>query len=101
MELEVLVEQYKNINDKLDKISNKVENLGTETVIQRMDIDQLKAEIVFLKTKQDGISKDIEELRTKPVKEKAERWSTVMNVILKGIAGLFVTAMLAYIGLKV
>lgn len=101
MELDTLFEQYKSIDDKLDKISGKVEKLGTETIVQRMDIDHLKAEIVLLKTKQDNISKDIEELRTRPIKEKAERWTGIINVILKGIAGLFVTAMLAYIGLKV
>ena len=70
-ELEVLVNQYKNIDSKLDKISDKGEKLSTETVVQRLDIDHLKAEVVLLKKQQDEILARIDELEDLPNKEKA------------------------------
>ena len=100
-ELEVLVNQYKNIDSKLDKISDKVEKLSTETVVQRLDIDHLKAEVVLLKKQQDEILARIDELEDLPNKEKAEKWSTVVNNVLKVLSGLFTTAMLTYIGIKI
>ena len=100
-ELEILVSQYKNIDSKLDKISDKVEKLSTETIVQRLDIDHLKAEVVLLKNKQDELLTRIDELEGLPNKEKAEKWTIIVNNILKGIAGIFIAAMLAYIGIKV
>lgn len=96
----LLVKQYENINTKLDKISDKVTSLNNETIVQRMDIDHLKAEVVLLKDEQRTVKEQITELKNADNTKKAKRWDTIINRVLVGICSLVGAAVLAFLGIK-
>lgn len=96
----LLVKQYENINTKLDKISDKVTSLNNETIVQRMDIDHLKAEVVLLKDEQRTVKEQITELKNADNTKKAKRWDTIINRVLIGICSLVGAAVLAFLGIK-
>lgn len=96
----LLVKQYENINTKLDKISDKVTSLNNETIVQRMDIDHLKAEVVLLKDEQRNVKEQINLLENADNAKKAKRWDTIINRVLIGICSIVGAAVLAFLGIK-
>lgn len=99
-EIDVLINLSRSIESKIDKVSDKVEKLSNENVVQKMDIDFLKAEVALIKSKQKEMQETLNEIEDAPVKEKAEKWKTIVDYILKAFLGLVFTATLAYIGIK-
>lgn len=97
----LLVKQYENINNKLDKISDKVTTLNNETIVQRMDIDHLKAEVVLLKDEQRTVKEQIDTLKNADNVKKAKNWDTVINRVLIGICSIVGTAVLVFLGIKI
>lgn len=98
-EIDVLINLSRSIESKIDKVSDKVEKLSNENVVQKMDIDFLKAEVALIKSKQKEMQETLNEIEDAPVKEKAEKWKTIIDYALKAILGLLFTALLAYIGI--
>ena len=96
----LLVKQYENINTKLDKISDKVTSLNNETIVQRMDIDHLKAEVVLLKDEQRSVKEQISELKNADNTKKAKHWDTIINRVLIGACSVVGAAVLAFLGIK-
>lgn len=92
--LSMLSSQYKNIENKLDKLSDKMEILSTETAIQRNDIDSLKLDINDLKIEQVRLKNDLDKVQVIHNTTKSKRYDLVMNVIVKSI----VTLLLSLIG---
>lgn len=99
--IELLTTLVKGIDAKIDKVSSKVEKLTEDNIVQKTDIERIKAEILLIKTRQSDLSNKIDEVEGAAIKEKAERWNMVVNNIIKAIVGLAFTAILAYIGIKV
>lgn len=99
-EIDVLISLSRSIESKIDKVSDKVEKLSNENVVQKMDIDFLKAEVTLIKSKQKEMQEALDNVKIEPVKEKAEKWKTIIDYTLKAILGLLFTALLAYIGIK-
>ena len=106
--LEVLVDQYKTINSKLDKITDKVEQISTETAIQRVEIDSLKNDVIRLQKKQSELKDEIESVRNnisklekQPVESKSKKYDTVVLNILRiaiaTVSSLIVTGIIAWI----
>lgn len=99
--IELLTTLVKGIDTKIDNVSSKVEKLTEDNIVQKTDIERIKAEILLIKTRQSDLSNKIDEVESAAIKEKAERWNMVVNNIIKAIVGLAFTAILAYIGIKV
>lgn len=99
-EIDVLINLSRSIESKIDKVSDKVEKLSNENVVQKMDIDFLKAEVALIKSKQKEMQETLDKVENAPIKEKAEKWKTIIDYTLKAILGLLFTALLAYIGIK-
>lgn len=99
--IEVLIALVKGIDTKIDNVSSKVEKLTEDNIVQKTDIERIKAEILLIKTRQSDLSNKIDEVEGAALKEKAEKWNMVVNNIIKAIVGLAFTAILAYIGIKV
>lgn len=106
--LEVLVDQYKTINSKLDKINDKVEHISTENAIQRVEIDSLKKDISELQKKQSELKEDIKsvknnisKLEKQPAESKSKKYDTVVLNILRiaitAASTLIVTGIIAWI----
>jgi predicted nuclease with TOPRIM domain len=106
--LEVLVDQYKTINSKLDKITDKVEQISTENAVQRVEIDTLKNDIIELQKKQSELKEEIKsvknnisKLEKQPAESKSKKWDTVvLNILRIAIAAastLVVTGIIAWI----
>lgn len=106
--LEVLIDQYKTINNKLDKITGKVEQISTETAVQKVEIDTLKNDIIDLQKKQSELKDEIESLKNnisklekQPAESKSKKWDTVvLNIIRIAIAAtstLIVAGIIAWI----
>lgn len=98
--IDVLVALVKGIDTKIDNVSSKVEKLTEDNIVQKTDIERIKAEILLIKTRQSDLSNKIDEVESAAIKEKAERWNMVVNNIIKALASLAFTAILAYIGIK-
>lgn len=106
--LDVLIDQYKTINNKLDKITGKVEQISTETSIQRIEIDNLKTDVIELQKKQSDLKKDIESVKTnisklenQPSEYKSKKYDTVvlniLRVFISAISVIIVTGIIAWI----
>lgn len=106
--LEVLIDQYKTINNKLDKITDKVEQISTETAIQRVEIDALKNDIIELQKKQSELKDEIEsvknnisKLEKQPAESKSKKWDTVvLNILRVAVAAgstLIIAGIIAWI----
>lgn len=100
--IEVLIDQYKNINSKLDKIADKVEHISTETAIQEVEINSLKNDIINLQKKQSALKDDIEsvknnvsKLEKQPAESKSKKWDTVVLNILRVAVGAGTTLIVA------
>lgn len=99
--IEVLTTLVKGIDTKIDNVASKVEKLTEDNIVQKTDIERIKAEILLIKTRQSELSNKIDEIEDKDLKEKAEKWNIIVNNIIKTLASLAFTAILAYIGIKV
>ena len=99
--IELLTTLVKGIDSKIDNVSSKVEKLTEDNIVQKTDIERIKAEILLIKTRQSDLSNKIEDIEDRDLKEKAERWNIIVNNIIKAIVSLAFTAILAYIGIKV
>ena len=99
--IELLTTLVKGIDTKIDKVSSKVEKLTEDNIVQKTDIERIKAELSLIKTRQSDLSNKVNEIEDRGLKEKAERWNMIVNNIIKAIVGLAFTAILAYIGIKV
>lgn len=106
--LEVLIDQYKTINNKLDKITDKVEQISTENAVQRVEINTLKNDIIELQKKQSELKDEIETVKTnisklekQPAESKSKKWDTVvLNIIRVAVATastLIVAGIIAWI----
>ena len=106
--LEVLIDQYKTINNKLDKITDKVEKISTENAVQKVEIDTLKNDIISLQKKQSELKDEIEsvknnisKLEKQPAESKSKKWDTiVLNIIRIAVATastLIVAGIIAWI----
>lgn len=106
--LEVLIDQYKNINNKLDKITGKVEQISTETAIQRVEIDSLKNDVIILHKKQselrdeiESIKDNISKLENQPAESKSKKYDTVvlniLRVFISAVSVIIVTGIIAWI----
>lgn len=106
--LEVLIDQYKTINIKLDKITDKVEQISTENAIQRVETDTLKKDISELQKKQSELKEDIKSIKNnisklekQPAESKSKKYDTVvLNILRIAIAAastLIVTGIIAWI----
>lgn len=100
MEIDILYDQYKKIDSKLDAIVTTVSSLATVSTAQKVDLEYLKEDVAELQLEQKRLAKELEELRDAPALAKAEKWKIVTNSILKSIATVVVSAMLAYLGIK-
>lgn len=100
MEIDILYDQYKKIDSKLDAIVTTVSNLATVSTAQKVDLEHVKEDVEELKLEQKRLAKELEELKDAPNLDKAEKWKVVTNSILKSIATIIVSAMLAYLGIK-
>lgn len=100
MEIDILYDQYKKIDSKLDAIVTTVSNLATVSTAQKVDLEHVKEDVEELKLEQKRLAKELEELKDAPNLDKAEKWKIVTNSILKSIATIAVSAMLAYLGIK-
>lgn len=98
--IDVLVTLVKGIDAKIDNVSSKVEKLTEDNIVQKTDIERIKAEILLIKTRQSDLSNKIDEIETRSVKEKAEKWNMIVNNAIKALVSLAFTAILAYIGIK-
>lgn len=99
--IELLTTLVKGIDSKIDNVSSKVEKLTEDNIVQKTDIERIKAEILLIKTRQSDLSNKIDEIEDRGLKEKAERWNMIVNNAIKAIVSLAFTAILAYIGIKV
>lgn len=99
--IELLTTLVKGIDSKIDNVSSKVEKLTEDNIVQKTDIERIKAEILLIKTRQSDLSNKIDEIETRGVKEKAEKWNMIVNNAIKALVSLAFTAILAYIGIKV
>lgn len=99
--IKVLIELVKGIDSKIDSVSSKVEKLTEDNIVQKTDIERIKAEILLIKTRQSDLSNKIDEVEDKGLKEKAERWNMIVSNAIKTLVSLAFTAMLAYVGIKV
>lgn len=99
--IELLTTLVKGIDSKIDNVSSKVEKLTEDNIVQKTDIERIKAEILLIKTRQSDLSNKIDEVESAAIKEKAEKWNMIVNNTIKAIVGLAFTAILAYIGIKV
>lgn len=99
--IELLTTLVKGIDTKIDNVSSKVEKLTEDNIVQKTDIERIKAEILLIKTRQSDLSNKIDEIETRSVKEKAEKWNMIVNNAIKALVSLAFTAILAYIGIKV
>lgn len=106
--LEVLVDQYKNIDNKLDKIACKVEQISTETAIQGVEINTLKNDVIELQRKQSDLKKEIEsvknnisKLEKQPAEYKSKKYDTVvlniLRVFISAVSVIIVTGIIAWI----
>lgn len=106
--LDVLVDQYKNINNKLDKISCKVEQISTETAVQGVEINNLKNDVIELQKKQSELKKEIEsvknnisKLEKQPVEYKSKKYDTVvlnvLRIFISAASVIIVTGIIAWI----
>lgn len=100
MEIDILYDQYKKIDSKLDAIVTTVSNLATVSTAQKVDLEHVKEDVEELKLEQKRLAKELEELKDAPNLDKAEKWKVVTNSILKSIATVAASAMLAYLGIK-
>lgn len=100
MEIDILYDQYKKIDSKLDAIVTTVSNLATVSTAQKVDLEHVKEDVEELKLEQKRLAKELEELKDAPNLDKAEKWKVVTNSILKSVATIAVSAMLAYLGIK-
>lgn len=100
MEIDILYDQYKKIDSKLDAIVTTVSNLATVSTAQKVDLEHVKEDVEELKLEQKRLAKELEELKDAPNLDKVEKWKIVTNSILKSIATIAVSAMLAYLGIK-
>lgn len=100
MEIDILYDQYKKIDSKLDAIVTTVSSLATVSTAQKVDLEHVKEDVEELKLEQKRLAKELEELKNAPNLDKAEKWKIVTNSILKSIATIAVSAMLAYLGIK-
>lgn len=100
MEIDILYDQYKKIDSKLDAIVTTVSNLATVSTAQKVDLEHVKEDVDELKLEQKRLAKELEELKDAPNLDKAEKWKVVTNSILKSIATVAASAMLAYLGIK-
>lgn len=98
--IELLTTLVKGIDSKIDNVSSKVEKLTEDNIVQKTDIERIKAEILLIKTRQSDLSNKIDEIETRSVKEKAEKWNMIVNNAIKALVSLAFTAILAYIGIK-
>lgn len=99
--IELLTTLVKGIDSKIDSVSSKVEKLTEDNIVQKTDIERIKAEILLIKTRQSDLSNKIDEIENRSVKEKAEKWNMIVNNAIKALVSLAFTAILAYIGIKV
>lgn len=106
--LEVLIDQYKNINNKLDKISCKVEQISTETAVQGVEINTLKNDVIELQKKQSELKKEIEsvknsifKLEKQPSEYKSKKYDTVvlniLRVVISAVSVIILTGIIAWI----
>lgn len=100
MEIDILYDQYKKIDSKLDAIVTTVSNLATVSTAQKVDLEHVKEDVDELKLEQKRLAKELEELKNAPNLDKAEKWKVVTNSILKSVATIAVSTMLAYLGIK-
>ena len=100
MEIDILYDQYKKIDSKLDAIVTTVSSLATVSTAQKVDLEHVKEDVEELKMEQKRLAKELEELKNAPNLDKAEKWKVVTNSILKSVATVAVSAMLAYLGIK-
>lgn len=100
MEIDILYDQYKKIDSKLDAIVTTVSNLATVSTAQKVDLEHVKEDVEELKLEQKRLAKELEELKDAPNLDKAEKWKVVTNSILKSVATVAASAMLAYLGIK-
>lgn len=98
--IELLTTLVKGIDSKIDNVSSKVEKLTEDNIVQKTDIERIKAEILLIKTRQSDLSNKIDEIENRSVKEKAEKWNMIVNNAIKALVSLAFTAILAYIGIK-
>ena len=96
--LDVLIAQYKNIDDKLNTISDRLVDIGTDTAINKNDILSLKEDVASLKMKQATLSKELNDLNLKlrdtanivPL-EKSKKWDGLLSLIVKNIVPYVIT----------
>lgn len=98
--IDVLVTLVKGIDTKIDNVSSKVEKLTEDNIVQKTDIERIKAELLLIKTRQSDLSNKVDEIEGREIKEKAERWNIIVNNAIKALVSLAFTAILAYIGIK-
>lgn len=100
MEIDILYDQYKKIDSKLDAIVTTVSNLATVSTAQKVDLEHVKEDVDELKLEQKRLAKELEELKDAPNLAKAEKWKIVTNSILKSVATVAASTMLTYLGIK-
>lgn len=96
--LDVLIAQYKNIDTKLNTISDRLVDIGTDTAINKNDILSLKEDVASLKLKQATLSKELNDLNLKlrdtasivPL-EKSKKWDGLLSLIVKNIVPYAIT----------
>lgn len=98
--IKVLIALVKGIDTKIDNVSAKVEKLTEDNIVQKTDIERIKAELLLIKTRQSDLSNRVDEIEDRGLKEKAERWNMIVKNAIKALVSLAFTAILAYIGIK-
>lgn len=90
------------IEKKLDKIDKQLDTIHTlmlDTALQQKDIDQLKEKVKKLEEEQSALKSEVEGLKNKDNRKKAQVFDSVLKYIGTAILGACITALA--VGLKV
>lgn len=106
--LDILIAQYKNIDEKLNSISKELSGLSTDTALNKNDILYLKQRLSTLEMQQASLHNEIEAMKdsigdnaNSVTIEKSRKWDTVVSSILKNMLPYVISLTVAGITLKI
>lgn len=106
--IDVLITQYKNIDNMLCSINDKLLSISTDTAINKNDILTLKQDVASLKLTQAALGNELNEINISmkdasneiPI-EKSKKWDKLISLIVKSILPYIIALIIAGITLKI
>lgn len=105
--LDILIAQYKNIDEKLNSINDRLSVITSDTAVNKNDIMSLKQDVSSLKLRQaelgdeiDLINLEMKDIANRSSLEKSKKLDRIVSAIVKSLIPCIISLIVAGITLK-